>query len=281
MKCEAAQALIARYLRDELTPQQHAVVADHVSDCAECREALAFHRSVESRLDAMHQPPSRLQSRVNEKIAAIESRPAWLTRVFGDPTMKKILISSTAATALLAAFLVMAPRSANASTPLEKFNSMRAALAGAVKNGELTLNVTTDGKGVVTVTGTLDGAPLPAGFPLQVESTIDGKVVDVEVTADLSPENYSTIKYGKNENTLVLVPKANPKTKSEIVLDPKSMRPKTWTTLSAKDGLWEEVSKSEFHPKASAKPMPKSPTAIHAHIKMYISSDASIIVQGG
>jgi len=279
MKCEAIEELLSRYLTDELSVEQKGHVQEHLKECVSCREALAFHRSLSSQMDAVVAVPSRLQDRMAEKVAA--PRPAWLTRIFGDPTMKKILISSTAVTAMLAAAIIMTPRAASASTPTETFNKMRAALAMAMQNGELTLYISSDNKGTITVEGTLDGAPLPKNFPLLVHSTIDGNIIDVEVTADLAPANYSKIAYGKDHNTLELVPKAHPKTKTEIVLDPKSLKPKTWTTLQANDGLWEMVSKSEYEPKPSVKPAPKADTTIHAHVKMYVGGNASISAKNG
>lgn len=195
--------------------------------------------------------------------------------------MKKILISSTAV-ALIAAAVLMAPRTADASsTPVETFNKMRAALAAAARSGELTLNLSSDNKGTITVTGTLDGAPLPKDFPLFVKSTVDGNVVDCEVTADLAPENYSKIQFGKDHNTLELISKKNPKSKTEIVLDPKSLKPKKWTTLATKDdGLWEMVSTSDYKPKPAPAPAAKADTTIHVHVKMYVGQDASVKVGG-
>lgn len=282
MKCEAVQEMLSRYLTDELPSAQKATVADHLSDCAACRDALAFHRSLETRMDSIGQSPMGMQSRVWSQVDRPVKRSAWLTRVLGDPTMKKILISSTAVTALIAATVLMAPQVAGASsTPVETFNKMRAALAAAARSGELTLNLSSDNKGTITVTGTLDGAPLPKDFPLFVKSTVDGDVVDCEVTADLAPENYMKIQFGKDHNTLELISKANPKSKTEIVLDPKSLKPKRWTTLATKDdGLWEMVSSSEYKPKPAAAPGAKADTTIHVHVKMYVGQDASVKVGG-
>jgi hypothetical protein len=275
MKCEAIQELLSRYLTDELSVEQKGHVQEHLKECVSCREALAFHRSLTYQMDAVVAVPPRLQDRVAEKIVA--PRAAWLTRILGDPTMKKILISSTAATALVAAFLVMAPRSASASTPLEKFNKMRAAIGMAMENGDLTLEVTSDARGVVTVTGVLDGAPLPADFPVLTTVKRDGDFLDVKVHIDLSPDNYSTIRYGRDQNTLIMVPKANPQAKTVVGLDPKSMKPESWTTLLHESGnSWKEISRAAFKPTTSAKPTSGTPFAMNAEIIMRVGSNASI-----
>jgi hypothetical protein len=279
MKCEKVQEMLSRYLTDEVAASVKTAMAEHLSDCANCREALAFHRSLTAEMSASTSAPTGLYGRVHERVAA--PRPGLLTRLFGDPTMKKILISSTVATALLAAALIMTPRSASANNPVEKFNKMRAAVTKAMKNGELELNVSSDKAGVVLVVGTLDGAPLPAGFPMKVDTSRDGNVLDIDVTIDLDPNNYSAIRYGKNENTLVLVPKGDSKRKSELVLDPKTMKPKSWTTAKS-DGLLDKVvgDPPPVDPEVEQNLPRKIDSRIHARIKMYVGGNAQIKVNG-
>src|SRR5262249_44107272 len=122
MKCETVQELLSRYLTDELPSGQKASVKEHLSDCVACREALAFHRSLQSQLDVALQEPLSLHQRMMEKAGA--SKPTLMTRLLGDTLMKRILISSTAVTALVAATVLIAPRAAMASTPKETFNKM-------------------------------------------------------------------------------------------------------------------------------------------------------------
>ena len=194
--------------------------------------------------------------------------------------MKRILISTTAATALIASFLVLTPRAANASTPVEKFKKMRAALAKAMQSGELKIDLTASKDGVVEVTCTLEGKPLPKDFPLYVETSREGNVMTVDVTADLNPENYSTIRYGKTQDTLELVPKADPNSKSEVVIDRKTMKPTSWRTMVSKDGLWGPASAADLA-KARSMKSAKSDSTIHAKVKMMMGQDASIRVSGG
>ena len=97
MKCETVQELLSRYLSGELNDLQRASVGEHVADCASCRESLAFHRSLSSQMAVSGAPSAALYDRVSREVSI--PRPGLLTRIFGDPTMKKILISSTAVTA--------------------------------------------------------------------------------------------------------------------------------------------------------------------------------------
>jgi hypothetical protein len=277
MKCEAVQALLSRYRREELKPKQHAEVAAHLSECTDCREALAFERSLETRLDAVGQASQSLQQRVFTQIATPLSRPALLARVLGDPTMKKILISSTAVTALVAGALLLAPRTASASTPVETLKSMRAALAQAVEDGELTLNLNSDAEGAVTVSGTLNGAPLPDDFPLVFHTTREGDILDITVTADFTPSDYKSIAYGKDNNTLEIVPKASPNKRFEIGLDPKSRQPKSWTTWTNQGGsTWKETSRTSFKTSDHRYHVVRDDTTINVRVKMHVGQTATI-----
>ena len=142
--------------------------------------------------------------------------------------MKKILISSTAITAVIATGLILAPGLAHASSPISTFNQMRSALAAASKTGEMSFTASVSNKGAVTVTGTLDGQPLPPDLPLNVAVARTPNSYDIKVTADLSPGNYSSIAYGKDHLTLELTPKNENNHRYEIALDPKSMKPVSW-----------------------------------------------------
>ena len=195
--------------------------------------------------------------------------------------MKKIAIS-TAAVAMLAVALVLTPRMANASTAKDTYKKMCAVLASAVKDGELSLNISSDSKGTISVSGTLDGNPLPADFPLDITSSVNGNIIDVFVTANLSPENYSKIEYGKDKNTLELTPKNDPKSKTEIVLDPKSMKPKSWVRQwQESNGQWHEIAKGNSSPKWSTTAAgAKSDSTINVHVKMNVGGTATITASG-
>ncbi len=184
--------------------------------------------------------------------------------------MKKILYSSTAVAAVALA-MVLAPEFAKGSTPLGTFNGMRSALAAAAQSGELSLTASVQAGGSVTVSGTLDGQPLPSDIPLHVKVNTQGGSYDIDVTADLSASNYASIKFGKNKNTLELVPKDKPDRRIEVELDPKTLKPTTWTALDYKDRAWKTASLCTYHPKATGKPAPQGGLAITAHIHIVVT----------
>lgn len=274
MNCDVVESLLARYLSGELPARQKESVADHLADCPPCREALAFHRDLESRLEGQPLLPERLRERISTP------RPALLARLLGDSTMKKIVLTSTLATALVASALFLTPRNATASTPEEIFKSMRAALAKAARNGELSFNITANKEGNVTVSGTLDGRPLPPDFPLNVDISRDGDTFDVTVTVDFSPENYRQIKFGKNTSTIIFAPKKEPNEKYQVELDPKSKLPKAWTTWAYENGQWT-TSRFNFNPKPTAPPTKDDDTVIKARVKIQLGGTATITSKPG
>jgi hypothetical protein len=287
MKCDSVQALLARYLREELTPKARASVKDHLSDCGDCREALAFHRSLEAQMDSEVQVPLDLRARVLNGHVATGN---WLIRALGDKTMKRILISSTTlATIAVGALLIMAPR-AQATGPLESFNMMRAGLVKAAKSGELSLTVLGKEDGSVEVTGTLDGQPLPPGFPIKTTATRDGNTMDIRIRVDLSPADYASLKYAPEEtlfeavpshnSTLELIPKSNPKEKILIGLDPTSKMLVSWTALERKGNDWKVKSTHQYKPKASTPPAKGDQTVLDARVRVYIGQTATVIVSG-
>jgi putative zinc finger protein len=287
MKCEAVQSLIARNERGELSQKQQIEVTDHLKDCVPCREWAAFSGLIDSRMDGPMQTPAGLHARVCQGIATTPDRRNLVTRLFGDPTMKKLLISTSAITAIAAGTLLLVPVLATASTPAATFKAMRAALAGAAHSGELTLSALVTNDGQVTAYGLLDGQPLPAEVPLQVDVKHSGNEYDITITADLSPANYSSIKFGKDQSTLELTPKNAPGHRVEIALDPTTDKPKSWTTFEqfpysvpldpsartpSPSGAWKQMSHIEYAPKATGKPAAESSNKITAHITMIVGT---------
>jgi len=281
MKCETVQPLIARYLRGEVPSQQREEISRHLMDCANCREEILFHRSIESRMDGPIEVPSNLRHRISERLESQPSQPSILARFLGEPTMKKILISSSALTAAIIGAVLLAPGTAQATTPLNAFKAMRSALAGAVRSGELRLTGSVTGNGTVTVSGTLDGQPLPPDIPLLVNVDRHENVYDITITANLAPSNYSSIKYGKDPSTLELVPKDSPNKRIEVGLDPVTSKPKSWSSFSKVEGLWKPTGHYDFKPKATGKPKVDDTDIITAHMKMTIASGpAAMSVKG-
>ncbi len=156
--------------------------------------------------------------------------------------MKRILISTTALTAVFASVLLLTPGRAQASSAKETFKNMRWAMARAAKNGELTVSGIFAATGVANFSVLLDGQPLPPDVPVHVKGDDHGAYTDYTITIDLSDSNFSSISYGKDHNTLKLVPKASPNSVDIIKLDPKSKQPEEWTVFHVTGGGLKQAS---------------------------------------
>jgi hypothetical protein len=224
--------------------------------------------------------PAGLRAQVDQRIASLDDRRTLSSRILGDRTMKTILISSTAVTAIVGAALVLAPGMATASTPLATFNGMHAALAAAAHSGELAISCLVTKDGLVSASATLDGQPLPSSTPMNVHVDRDGDTFDITVTVDMSPSNYSSIKFGKDHSTLELVPKGSKNDRIEIGLDPTSLLPKTWTSYEESNGAWKVMSQRDYSPKATGKPSVSSSEPIVARIKVKAGDSGKMAVTG-
>ena len=279
MKCEVVEQALARYLSGEISPSEKRAISDHLEECTSCRAALAFHRKLEHGMAGSIAAPSSLEDRVFR--GASSPRPSWIIRVLGDPTMKKIALSTTAVTALVAGVALLVPRSAGASTPVETLSKMRSALAAAARDGELTIVASADKSGNVHITGTLDGNPLPDNLPMTVHVTREGNVCDVGVRIDLAESAFSSIKYGKDDHTLVLTPKGQAGTQFQVGLDEKTMQPKTWSTWKADGSTWKMLSERTYKPRATKAPEKQSDVIADVHIKILNGTSGTITVSEG
>ncbi len=167
--------------------------------------------------------------------------------------MKRILITSTAAAAVLVGAIMLVPGRAEASNARAKFRSMRSALHQLVASGELTVAATTKPGGGADIVVTLDGKPLPPDVPMTVTSEDHGDFVDYTVTINLSDNCFQSIELGKDANTLELVPKAAPTHRDVVMIDPKSARPIGWTTLEVANGKRKQISNVVFYDRHSNK----------------------------
>lgn len=220
MKCNDVQTI----LTNSQSQSQSAEVQDHVADCPDCREFLIFQRSLEARLDGGMDVPAGLYQKTMNRIDELPGR-SLLVRMLGNNTMKKILISSTALTAVLVAGFMSLSGRASASSAIEEYNSMKSALMQAASKGELKISVKASPEGEVTVAGSLNGKTLPSGFPMKFTKTRNGDVLDVKVTVELSPTEYQSITFGKDGKSLLLQPKGTKDGKVEVFIDPKTKAP--------------------------------------------------------
>ncbi len=189
--------------------------------------------------------------------------------------MKKLTISTSVLAILCAGALMFLPNGAAASSPLEMFKQMRSALLLAANRGELTVNVRAREHGIVDVTGTLDGTPLPPSFPLRVVSKQDDDIVSVVVTVDFDPAHYASIRHGKAPNSLEMVYKELPNRTILVELDPKTKLPASWTT----EEIFEEVvPPTVFKRKDAPEPTKTAETILRARVRLRIGQEATITV---
>jgi hypothetical protein len=219
--CNDYQTWLDRYLRDELDETRRRELRAHLTGCGFCRDALEYHRSLDSQMEAPAQAPGSLRSRIGAKVASASKRP-WLERLSGDPTMKRTLISTLGALGALIAVVSLFPGSARASVPpaVKAFRSMKT----AVKQTKDVFLYSVD-------LATVNGHSLARIHrePLREQRLIlDGEGAERREALDfiVRDEQVYTITFGPNENVLVLVPKVDPKKRFEVVVDPVSKLPK-------------------------------------------------------
>lgn len=268
MNCEECQSLLVRYTREELNPTKLAAVKRHLLDCGPCRAELVFHRSLDAQLQAQMNLPDSLLRKVESRIARTPTRPTLRTRLLGDPTMKRILVSSSALAAMFATALLFTSTTAKADSALSLFKSMKSSLAYAARSGEVTFTASVDGKGGVTVSGKLDGVDLPTDFPMHVSVIRTGEVYDITVNAELSPANFSSITYGNDDTTLRLVPKGHDDQKIEVGVEPTNHRILSWTSYRKVDGAWKQVAHNTYKAPSKALPSKETSSSVLAHIKI-------------
>jgi hypothetical protein len=265
-------------LSGELKPGESEILARHVAECPDCREWAAFHRSLDAAMDRPVSLPQGLQERALLRAAAARQKQNWLTRLTGDPRMRKLMISSTTLAAVAACLIILVPRMASAETPAEALENIANAFAEASSRGEITVFLHGNGDGTVNVKCTHNGGPLPSTFPVETKVTDEGdNIIAVEVTVSFKPDQYSVIKYGKDKNTLELVPKSNPNQRIEIGLDPKTRVPEVWTTFNRVGEKWVMTTTALKDLKMTDH---KEPARILTKptVRMYKNQDAQVMV---
>ena len=252
-KCKQTQRLLERYLRSELSLTAKNAVESHVTECDVCRAALSFHKALDLRLTGTVEPPVGFHERVGDLLSGPSPRRSPLIQLFGDPKMKKYLFSSTAVAAAFVSALVLLPGQAHGSSAKEKFVAMRSALARAAQDGQLTISAIATNGGLASLTILLNGNPLPPDVPVTTTSKDVGDAIDYKITIDLSDNNFSSIKYGADQNTLNLIPKAKPSNIEVVHLDPKSGMPTNWSTFRSDQGTMQKISSQSFNSGTSIK----------------------------
>jgi|GEM_PF-5260590 len=84
------------------------------------------------------------------------------------------------------------------------------------------------------------------GFNMQTKTSKDGTGLELELNFDFNEGSYSAMKFGSNENTLLLTPRKGLNTRYSVVLDPRTNLPSTLTLQKASAGKWKDVKVSRF-----------------------------------
>ncbi len=279
MKCSEVERKLSLYVGEELIPQERASIQAHLQECPSCREELALHRKAAQALDGAVEAPSSLRLKTLRLLEPRTSTP-WLARIIGDPIMRKLAAVTAAAATLAIGFFAIVPQTAQASTPKETLTKMNSALALAAAQGDIVLNVETTKEGQVTVTGSMDGAALPKTFPIDVKVTREGDLATVEISLSFTQPVFESIKFGKDKDTLEIVPLGSKDRKHVVGLDPKSSLPLYVRNLHLKNGTWTETSKSSFKPRKLGKAPGKETTkAVKATVKMKLGQKAIVTIK--
>lgn len=286
LRCKDAEILICRYLAQELAPKEAKELDEHMQECVGCRQTLSFHKDIQTRIAGTPKLPPGLAARAKELFEdTVPARVSlWSRLLQGNTTMKRLTISTTALAVLLSGAMIL-PNKAAASSPPKMFKDMRTAFSRAANNGLLAVTVRAKENGVVDVTGTLNGVPLPPSFPLKAVSKQDDDIVTVEVTVDFDPAHYSSIRHGKTPNSLQMVYKGRPNSTINVELDPKTQLPTSWTTeelfgevvSTASDEIFEEVVPT-IASKPSTPPAPSkaNESRMWARIRLRIGQEATV-----
>lgn len=293
MKCEDVEKSLSLYLSDELKSDEKRLVQDHLNECPDCRESLALHRLSSRALAGQGFVPASLQAKTWQQLQP-KLDLNWLARIVGDPKMTKFAVVSAAAAILAVSFIGLAPQIAQANTAKKALTEMNLALAQAASRGEITLNVTSTKEGQVTVTGSMDGKPLPTTFPVDVKVTREGvEAVTVEVSINFEIALYESVSFGKDKNTLEVIPKGAKDKRFLVSLDPKTRLPLSVSSSERKGKVWKETSRSTYRtvkeanykpinegsykPIADAKASPAA-TKAKAVIKMNLGQTATVTI---
>ncbi len=279
MKCEDVERMLSLYLSDELKTVEKRSVQEHLNECLDCRESLALHRLSSRVLSGQGTVPAGLHAKTLQHLQPKQA-PSWLTRILGDPNMRKFAAVSAAAAIIAVSFFGLAPQIAQASTAKETLSEMNLALAKASARGEIALNVESTTEGTVTVSGTMDGRPLPTTFPVETKVTRDGSdSVLIEITINFEVAVYESVSFGKDKNTLELVPNGALDKKLIVSLDPKTRLPLAVSSRVKTGSVWKETSRNVFKPRLSqAAAAAVAPTVAKAAIKMNLGQKAVVTI---
>ena len=84
MDCKNIEKLIPKFLKDECTPKEEALILAHIKECVECKEELTIEFLLAEGLNRLESGESfdlnaELEKRLNEKTDNKKKRQKWLS----------------------------------------------------------------------------------------------------------------------------------------------------------------------------------------------------------
>jgi hypothetical protein len=268
MNCEQAQTILIGSTVDSQSttwPQTASLKAaiDHISHCDECQVQAQFERQ----LGAWHNIPvhpnadvwNRIETQTSDRVLKL-----WMNPKNQKEKMKRNIITSSVAAATIMVGFGLISQSALASTPKDKFMSMKkAVLTATAKSGSKSPSGTawfldnegnlielTEGSSYSFVPDdkakSVQGQPLDPTKPV-VPSPGKSRIYQTKTVAgfplklDLNEKHYASIRFGKDQNELVLTQKGTSDMRYVVKLDKKTSAPTYLTLQKSLKGQWELV----------------------------------------
>ena len=258
MNCEQAQMILIDSTVDH-SSTRWIDATNHISHCEECQVQAQFERQLGAWLDAPVQPKPDVWNR----IVTETSDPAlklWRNPTTQKEKMKRNIITSSVAAATLMVGIGLISQSALAATPKAKFIAMKKAVLAAT--GQAATKSPSGAAWFVDLEGNLieltegsytfvpdDKAKSVKGQPLDPSKPVlpsPGKyatktVAGFALKLDLNEKHYDSIRFGKDQNELVLTQKGQANTRYVVKLDKKTSAPTYLTLQKSLKGQWELV----------------------------------------
>ncbi len=251
MNCEQAQTILIDPTVDEKSTTW-IQATDHISHCEECQVQAQFERHLGAWLDAPVQPKSDVWTRIEAKTTdpALE---LWMNSKHKKDTMKRNIITSSVAAATIMVGLGLISQSALAATPKAKFTAMKKVVMASVKQGALKQEIgvswfIVDGQLVNLAEETFQFKIDPKATANQAKpdakwtsTSGEKKVVVQPLQLDLNETHYDSIRFGKDQNELVLTQRGKSNMRYVVKLDNKTCAPTYLSLQKSEKGAWQLV----------------------------------------
>ncbi len=259
MNCEQAQMILINPTVDSQSTKW-IEATEHISHCEECQVQAQFERHIGAWLEVPVQPKPDVWSR----IVTETSDPAlklWMNSKQKKDKMKRNIITSSVAAATIMVGFALISQSALAATPKAKFIAMKkVVLATVVRSDRGSLVVrdsswfVVDGQLIEQVDNSMtfkpdESAKLVQGHAIDPtkpvvpsQSKYETKTVaGFPLKLDLNEKHYDSIRFGKDQNELILTQKGNSDMRYVVKLDKRTSAPTYLILQKSEKGLWQLV----------------------------------------